>query len=153
MSKSKKNVVDPDQIIRDYGADTARWFMLSDSPPERDLEWTEAGVTGAWRFQQRLHRIATTALDGLPAIDARGPQASPLKPQPCAAPRTSDRRRLGGHRGLPFQQGGARLYELASTIDSLKPPTRATAGSCASPGDLRPPDRADDAASRRATLA
>ena len=47
MSKSKKNVVDPEDIIAQYGADTARWFMLSDSPPERDVEWTTAGVEGA----------------------------------------------------------------------------------------------------------
>ncbi|MEM8751581.1 MAG: leucine--tRNA ligase, partial [Pseudomonadota bacterium] len=52
MSKSKKNVVDPEDIIAQYGADTARWFMLSDSPPERDVEWTAAGVDGAWRFLQ-----------------------------------------------------------------------------------------------------
>jgi leucyl-tRNA synthetase len=57
MSKSKKNVVDPDDIIRDYGADTVRWFMLSDSPPERDVIWTEAGVDGASRFLQRVWRI------------------------------------------------------------------------------------------------
>ncbi|WP_296574040.1 leucine--tRNA ligase [Phreatobacter sp.] len=57
MSKSKKNVVDPDDIIDTYGADTARWFMLSDSPPERDVIWTEAGVEGASRFVQRLWRI------------------------------------------------------------------------------------------------
>ena len=50
MSKSKKNVVDPDDIIASYGADTARWFMLSDSPPERDVIWTEDGVQGAARF-------------------------------------------------------------------------------------------------------
>lgn len=56
MSKSKKNVVDPEQIISEYGADTARWFMLSDSPPERDIEWTEAGAAGAWKFQQKLWR-------------------------------------------------------------------------------------------------
>src|SRR5476651_749504 len=73
MSKSKRNVVDPDEIIRDYGADTARWFMLSDSPPERDLEWTEAGVAGAWRFQQRLHRIASEAMTGLPAAGTAKP--------------------------------------------------------------------------------
>jgi len=57
MSKSKKNVVDPDDIIDQYGADTARWFVLSDSPPERDLLWTEAGIEGAWRFTQRVHRL------------------------------------------------------------------------------------------------
>ncbi|SLN20385.1 Leucine--tRNA ligase [Oceanibacterium hippocampi] len=56
MSKSKKNVIDPGAIIDKYGADTARWFMLSDSPPERDMEWTDAGVSGAWRFSQRLWR-------------------------------------------------------------------------------------------------
>ena len=57
MSKSKKNVVDPDDIIDTYGADTARWFMLSDSPPERDVIWTEAGVEGASRFVQRVWRL------------------------------------------------------------------------------------------------
>ena len=63
MSKSKKNVVDPTAIIDTYGADTARWFMLSDSPPERDLEWTEEGVEGAWRFTQRLWRAVTMSLE------------------------------------------------------------------------------------------
>ncbi len=59
MSKSKKNVVDPAVIIDRFGADTARWFMLSDSPPERDLEWTEQGVQGAWRYINRLWRDMT----------------------------------------------------------------------------------------------
>jgi len=57
MSKSKRNVVDPELIIETYGADTARLFMLSDSPPERDLEWTESGVEGANRFIQKLWRL------------------------------------------------------------------------------------------------
>jgi leucyl-tRNA synthetase len=57
MSKSKRNTVDPDDIISNYGADTARWFMLSDSPPERDVHWTEQGVKGAWRFIQRFWGI------------------------------------------------------------------------------------------------
>lgn len=57
MSKSKRNVVDPEAIIERFGADTARWFMLSDTPPERDIEWTEAGAEGAWRFIQRVWRI------------------------------------------------------------------------------------------------
>ncbi|MEK9755285.1 MAG: class I tRNA ligase family protein, partial [Rhodospirillaceae bacterium] len=57
MSKSKKNVVDPEEIIGTYGADTARLFMLSDSPPDRDLDWTEAGVEGAWRYVNRLWRL------------------------------------------------------------------------------------------------
>ncbi len=57
MSKSKRNTVDPDEIIETYGADTARWFMLSDSPPERDVIWTEAGVQGAYKQTQRLWRL------------------------------------------------------------------------------------------------
>ena len=58
MSKSKRNVVDPETIVENYGADTARLFMLSDSPPERDMEWTEAGVEGASRFLKRVYRLA-----------------------------------------------------------------------------------------------
>ncbi|MEO9189578.1 MAG: leucine--tRNA ligase [Acetobacteraceae bacterium] len=58
MSKSKRNTVDPGAIIDRYGADTARWFILSDNPPDRDMEWTEAGVAGAYRFTQRLFRLA-----------------------------------------------------------------------------------------------
>jgi len=122
MSKSKKNVVDPDQIIRDYGADTARWFMLSDSPPERDLEWTEAGVTGAWRFQQRLHRIATAALVGLPAIDTARPAS--FSPKATAVRRAAHKAIAGVSADIEafhFNKAVARLYELASTIDSLKP--------------------------------
>ena len=57
MSKSKRNTIDPDEIISTYGADTARWFMLSDSPPERDVIWTEAGVQGAFKQTQRLWRL------------------------------------------------------------------------------------------------
>ena len=61
MSKSKRNVVDPEEIIESYGADTVRWFMLSDSPPERDVEWTAAGVDGSWRFVQRVWRLVEQA--------------------------------------------------------------------------------------------
>ena len=63
MSKSKRNTVDPDDIIGTFGADTARWFMLSDSPPERDVIWTEEGVQGAWRFVQRLWRLVNEAAE------------------------------------------------------------------------------------------
>jgi leucyl-tRNA synthetase len=65
MSKSKRNVFDSSAIINQYGADTARWFMLSDSPPERDLQWTEEGIEGAWRFVRRLWRLVDTTIDGL----------------------------------------------------------------------------------------
>lgn len=67
MSKSKRNVVDPAHIIATYGADTARLFMLSDSPPERDLEWTEAGIDGAWRYVNRLWRLVAANVEALPA--------------------------------------------------------------------------------------
>jgi leucyl-tRNA synthetase len=120
MSKSKKNVVDPDQIIQDYGADTARWFMLSDSPPERDLEWTEAGVTGAWRFQQRLHRIASEAMAILPPSGAA---------KPAQFPAAASELRRAAHRAIAgvstdieafhFNKAVARLYELANTIGGI----------------------------------
>src|SRR5664279_1468998 len=61
MSKSKRNTVDPDDIIGTYGADTARWFMLSDSPPDRDVIWSEEGVQGASRFVQRIWRLVNAA--------------------------------------------------------------------------------------------
>ena len=73
MSKSKRNTVDPERIIADYGADCARWFMLSDSPPERDVEWTEAGVEGAARHIQRVWRLTEEALPRLPATGSTAP--------------------------------------------------------------------------------
>ena len=65
MSKSKRNVVDPERILATYGADTARLFMLSDSPPERDLEWTEAGIEGSFRFMQKIWKLARTDKSGV----------------------------------------------------------------------------------------
>jgi len=75
MSKSKKNVIDPGAIIEQYGADTARLFMLSDSPPERDLEWTEAGIDSAWRYLNRLWRLVNEIL---PAFKNTGPDLGPV---------------------------------------------------------------------------
>ena len=75
MSKSKRNTVDPDDIITTYGADVARWFMLSDSPPDRDVIWTEEGVQGAWRFVQRLWRLIGEAAE----IAALAPAARPAE--------------------------------------------------------------------------
>lgn len=74
MSKSKKNVIDPQDIIDTYGADAARLFILSDSPPERDLEWTESGIEGAWRFVNKLHRMVMDYKGHLPANDMPKPQ-------------------------------------------------------------------------------
>jgi leucyl-tRNA synthetase len=73
MSKSKRNTVDPDDIISTYGADTARWFMLSDSPPDRDVIWSEERVQGASRFVQRLWRLVNDAA----AIAAKAPATRP----------------------------------------------------------------------------
>ena len=74
MSKSRKNVVDPEAIMDSYGADTARLFMLSDSPPERDLDWTETGVEGAWRYLNRLWRMVAEPALALPPPDAPMPR-------------------------------------------------------------------------------
>jgi len=79
MSKSKRNTVDPGAIIGRYGADTARWFILSDNPPERDMEWTESGVAGAFRFTQRIWRLAQAALPALAAPDAPLDVAGPAR--------------------------------------------------------------------------
>jgi leucyl-tRNA synthetase len=127
MSKSKKNVIDPDQIIHDYGADTARWFMLSDSPPERDLEWTEAGVTGAWRFQQRLHRIASEAAARLPAAGAARPTSLP---DAAAELRRAAHRTIAGVstdiEAFHFNKAVARLYELANAMAGVEAKDEAT---------------------------
>ncbi|MFD1949262.1 leucine--tRNA ligase [Sphingomonas arantia] len=64
MSKSKKNTIDPGPIVDQYGADAVRWFMLSDSPPERDLPWSEAGIEGAWRLVQRVWRLTEPGAAG-----------------------------------------------------------------------------------------
>jgi leucyl-tRNA synthetase len=65
MSKSKRNTIDPEPILAKYGADAVRWFMLSDSPPERDLEWSESGIEGAARFVQRVWRLAAGGPGGM----------------------------------------------------------------------------------------
>ncbi|MFC3125154.1 leucine--tRNA ligase [Pseudoroseomonas globiformis] len=77
MSKSKRNTIDPGAIIDQYGADTARWFILADNPPDRDMEWTAAGVAGASRFSQRLWRLVNNAAAVLPdAAVAPAPDAA-----------------------------------------------------------------------------
>jgi leucyl-tRNA synthetase len=77
MSKSRKNVIDPVDIVSSYGADTARLFMLSDSPPDRDLEWTESGVEGAWRYLGRLYRTVQQIRAGLPPAGTPRPETLP----------------------------------------------------------------------------
>jgi leucyl-tRNA synthetase len=110
MSKSKRNVVDSDVIVDQYGADAARWFLLSDSPPERDLEWSEEGIAGAWRFVQRLWRLAT----GERAAQGREPALDRKLHQTIAAVTINIET-------LAFNKAIANLYELASAIEKASP--------------------------------
>ncbi len=112
MSKSKRNVVDPEDIIAQFGADTARWFMLSDSPPERDVEWTTAGAEGAWRFLQRIWRIVDEAADHL---GDGGNVAGGSKDLRKVVHRTVDGV-SGDIDGFAFNKAIARIYELANAI-------------------------------------
>lgn len=120
MSKSKKNVVDPDDIIARYGADTARWFMLSDSPPERDVQWTQDGVEGAWRFVQRVWRLFDGAAEQGAAADnfnvPEGAEALALyrQVQETVKAVTQELEALG------FNRAVARLYELVNAIAGFK---------------------------------
>ncbi|CAM5508993.1 Leucine--tRNA ligase OS=Afipia felis OX=1035 GN=leuS PE=3 SV=1 [Afipia felis] len=88
MSKSKRNTIDPDDIIATYGADTARWFMLSDSPPDRDVIWSEEGVQGANRFVQRVWRLVNLAAPHLPKADAAPNGSEDAKSLRASAHRT-----------------------------------------------------------------
>ncbi len=117
MSKSHRNVVDPEDMIARYGADTARLFMLSDSPPSRDLEWTEAGIEGAWRYVQRLWRLVTNAAASLPppgAADHAGDDAASL-----ALQRAAHRAIAGVSDDLErfrLNKAVARIHELSNAI-------------------------------------
>ncbi|EAU41791.1 leucyl-tRNA synthetase [Fulvimarina pelagi HTCC2506] len=116
MSKSKKNVVDPEDIIGRFGADTARWFVLSDSPPDRDVIWTEAGAEGAFRFVQRLWRLVSEAAPHVAGTGAvSDPEAQPGLDIRKAAHRAAhgvqtDIERLG------FNKAVARIHELVNAL-------------------------------------
>ena len=124
MSKSKRNTVDPAAIIEGYGADTARLFMLSDSPPDRDLEWTDAGVDGAWRYLNRLWRLvaerASTLADAASA-DELAPEAKALKRlvHRTIAQVTSELERLH------FNKAVALVRELSNAIEPFRPASAA----------------------------
>ncbi|MGK2908685.1 MAG: leucine--tRNA ligase [Sphingobium sp.] len=111
MSKSKKNVVDPDDIIEQYGADAVRWFMLSDSPPERDLPWTESGIEGSWRFVNRLWRlfgqIEPNAQGKDKALDRKLHQTIDGIARDIEA--------------LSFNKAVAKVYELTNAVEKAKP--------------------------------
>ncbi len=131
MSKSKKNVIDPGTIIDQYGADTARWFMLSDSPPERDMEWTAAGIDGAWRFVQRLWRLIGDNLDRLPPA---GAVAAGTKSDKAMALRRLSHKAIAGVSDdierFHFNRAVARIYELANAVQEHT----ATCGAAAEDG-------------------
>ncbi|MHA6642905.1 leucine--tRNA ligase [Mesorhizobium sp. A623] len=115
MSKSKKNVVDPDDIIASYGADTARWFMLSDSPPERDVIWTEAGVEGAHRFVQRVWRLVAEAAPHVQAVRPEPAREGEFAPVSRAAHKIL--KGVGEDiERLHFNKAVARLYELTNVL-------------------------------------
>ena len=110
MSKSRRNTVDPEPILAKYGADAVRWFMLSDSPPERDLEWSEAGIEGASRFVQRVWRLANSAAVGDGDDNALNRK---LHRTIAAVGEAID--------GLQFNKAVASLYELTTAIEKAKP--------------------------------
>ncbi|WP_417687332.1 leucine--tRNA ligase [Roseibium sp.] len=116
MSKSKKNTVDPTDIIETYGADTARWFVLSDSPPERDVIWTEEGVQGSWRFVQRVWRLVQEIAES----------TKPAASMPSDMSEKAVELRRATHKtlaavskdleGLGFNRAVARIYEYVNQI-------------------------------------
>ncbi len=129
MSKSKKNVVDPDDIIASYGADTARFFVLSDSPPDRDVIWTESGVEGAHRFVQRLWRLLATAAAELKTSPAAPGKAGEALVLSQAAHKTL--KAVGDdYDKLSFNKAVARIYELLNTLAS--PLDKVAKGDCES---------------------
>jgi leucyl-tRNA synthetase len=119
MSKSKKNTVDPEAIIKGYGADVARWFVLSDSPPERDVEWTDAGVNGAWNFQKKVWRvIENTSAEGGPlslAADASGDALELRKLAHRALEKIT-----AGIEAFRFNTSVAQIYELTNALGKYK---------------------------------
>ncbi|MER5173145.1 MULTISPECIES: leucine--tRNA ligase [Thioclava] len=109
MSKSKNNVVDPMNIIRDFGADTARWFVMSDSPPERDVEWTAAGAEAASKFLARVWRIANDIAEGVDG-DAKADEDLLRATHKAIDEITKS------IEGFAFNKAIAKLYEQANTL-------------------------------------
>ena len=119
MSKSRKNVVDPDDIIAHYGADTARLFIVSDSPPDRDIIWTEAGVAGAGRQVQRISRLIDQVaerevLEATARPPAFGPEALALR---RAAHKTLNSVSQNIE-GLRYNVAVAQIYELTHALSA-----------------------------------
>jgi len=125
MSKSKKNTIDPTDVIADFGADTARWFILSDSPPDRDMEWTDAGVQGAWRHVNRIERLVDDALPLLPPPGTPAPET--LTPAAEAMRRATHRaiaRVSDDIERFAFNRAVAALYEHTGNAVSFRDTVR-----------------------------
>jgi len=126
MSKSHKNLVGLEAIVDAYGADTARLYLLSDSPPERDLEWTDAGIEGAWRYVNRLYRLVTEPPVELAAPDAHGPEKLP---EALAALRGAIHRTIRDVTDdldrFHFNRGVARIRELTNALEEIADDTGA----------------------------
>ncbi len=118
MSKSKRNTIDPDDIIGTFGADTARWFMLSDSPPERDVIWTEEGVQGAARFVQRLWRLVGEVIDLNPSPNAHDAAAEDAVITIRKAAHRAVIRVEEDVERLRFNRCVAHAYELANALQA-----------------------------------
>jgi leucyl-tRNA synthetase len=116
MSKSKKNTIDPEPIVDQYGADAVRWFMLSDSPPERDLPWSESGIEGSWRFIQRLWRLTSSQQGG----EGEDKALDRKLHQTIAS--------VGANiEALAFNKAVANIYELANAVEKAQPSGSRTA--------------------------
>jgi len=118
MSKSKKNVVDPNEIIEGYGADVARWFVLSDSPPDRDVEWTESGVIGAWRFANKVWAMVADMPKLNPMSVASGAKGDALELRRFAH-KALDKATLGIE-NFRFNTSVAQIYELTNALKKYK---------------------------------
>jgi leucyl-tRNA synthetase len=109
MSKSKKNVVDPDDIIDQYGADTARWFVMSDSPPERDVEWTASGAEAAWKHLQRVWRLTVEITEDSSADTSKDIELEKAKNIAIDAV-------TNGIEGFAFNKSIAALYQFTNIL-------------------------------------
>ena len=125
MSKSKNNVVDPDDIIEQFGADTARWFMISDSPPGRDLLWTDAGIEGAWRFVQKVWRLANDSLPAL--VSAPTPRPDRFSKEEIKLLTLTHKTIAGVSKDIEafhYNKAVARLYEFVNGLSGIDEKSR-----------------------------